>query len=237
MPVQDFALDELGNYRIQIHWTTRSEPVTVLLNGSIIDTLATPEERQAGRDVTLPDGSLLYVQFANDQPYVSRNGLPPAILPAIPSYEAPVSQRKRGGCLTAWIVLNFMVISWFTFLDFLQIFLAPTIGDSHILVFLIVFVLVGIVGIVGLATLLAWKKWGFFLVAGYVVLSILLPFSFGIGNIFIFWPLIGLVILYVWLQRSGAWEHLTWAQTYVHGSNVSRETLPHGKWCMIVPSW
>ena len=122
------------------------------------------------------------------------------------------SQRKRGGCLTTWLILNLVVVSGLTLLYFLDIAGSAVLGSSASIspgVFLL-FALLGCVGIVGLSALLAWKKWGFYLVALYVVLNIVLAFPLGLFNgIRTFTPLIGLAVLYYLLRRNDVWEHLT----------------------------
>jgi hypothetical protein len=209
MPVQEFALDATGSQRIQVHWASDSDPASVLLNSSLFGSLATLEERTAGKDFTLPDGSSLHVRFVNNQPQALRNGYPLAVAPTVSKIS---SQRKRGGCLTTWLILNLVVVSGLTLLYFLDIAGSAVLGSSASIspgVFLL-FALLGCVGIVGLSALLAWKKWGFYLVALYVVLNIVLAFPLGLFNgIRTFTPLIGLAALYYLLRRNDVWEHLT----------------------------
>ena len=209
MPVQEFALDATASQRIQVHWASDSDPASVLLNSSLFGSLATLEERTAGKDFTLPDGSSLHVRFVNNQPQVLRNGYPLAVALAVSKTS---SQRKRGGCLTTWLILNLVLVSGLTLLYFLDIAGSAVLGSSASIspgVFLL-FALLGCVGIVGLSALLAWKKWGFYLVALYVVLNIVLAFPLGLFNgIRTFTPLLGLAALYYLLRRNDAWEHLT----------------------------
>ena len=209
MPVQDFALDPMGNHRVQVHWASESDPVTALLNGSVLGTLATPDERAAGKDFMLPEGSYLHVRFVNDQPQAFRNGYPLTIAPAIVE---PASLRKRGGCLTTWLILNLVVISLFTILYFLS-FLSSLSNDNLSLLpwAYIALGLIGCVGIVGVSFLLGWKKWGFYLVASYVLCNFALAFPLGLvnGNPRVFTPLVGLAILYFLLRRNDVWEQLT----------------------------
>ncbi len=210
MPVQDFALDPMGNHRVQVHWASESDPVTALLNGSVLGSLATPDERAAGKDFILPDGSFLHIRFVNDQPQVFRNGYPLATAPVI---TVPASQRKRGGCLTTWLIFNLVGIGVFTILNFLAFLGSMASNDSSLppWVFL-AFGLIGCVGIVGLSLLLGWKKWGFYLVALYVACNIALTFPFGLidsTHLRAFTPLVGLAILYYLLRRNNIWEQMT----------------------------
>ncbi len=123
MPVQDFALDAQNN-RIQVHWSFEDGPVSVMLNRSVIGTIATREERMTGKDITLPDNSVLHVQFSDNRPQVFRNGY--LLTPVEQTAAEPLSPKKRGGCLTTWITLNLVVISIFTLIYFLAIF-----GTTH----------------------------------------------------------------------------------------------------------
>ncbi|MDQ2906523.1 MAG: hypothetical protein M3Y81_23660, partial [Chloroflexota bacterium] len=134
MSVQEFALDASAAHRVQVQWTSDTEPATVLLNGSILGALATPEERAAGKDFPLPDASTLYVHFAPDGhgPQVFRNGMPLSLASAVSAMPAmsaasnvPDAQRKRGGCLTTWLIFNLVVIILFT-----VIYLLAAIGAT-----------------------------------------------------------------------------------------------------------
>jgi hypothetical protein len=206
VPVQDFALDAQNN-RIQVHWSFEDGPVSVMLNRSVICTLAVAEDRSIGKDFTLPDNSILHVQFYGNQPQVFRNGYP--LTPVEQAATEPMAVKKRGGCLTTWIILNLVAISIFTLTYFLAVFgasLSPATGISPVI--FLIYGLLGCVGIFGLAMLLAWKKWGFYLIALYVVANIPLAFAFGLVNYETFTPLIGLAVLYYLLRRNQVWEHL-----------------------------
>ena len=73
MPVQEFALDAVGNY-VQVFFSNESENVTVLLNRSIIGVIPSLEELRAARAFALPDGSTLRVQLVETQFQVFRDG-------------------------------------------------------------------------------------------------------------------------------------------------------------------
>ena len=73
MPVQEFALDTVGN-NVQVFLSNESDNVTVLLNHSIIAVIPNREELMAAREFELPDGSTLRVQLVGTQLQVSRDG-------------------------------------------------------------------------------------------------------------------------------------------------------------------
>ena len=73
MPVQEFALDAVGN-SVQVFFSDESENVTVLLNRSIIGVIPSLEELRAARAFALPDGSILRVQLVETQLQVFRDG-------------------------------------------------------------------------------------------------------------------------------------------------------------------
>ncbi len=207
MPVQDFALDATGSQRVQVHWTTDNEPATVLLNGSALGSFTSPEERASGKDFALPDGSFVHVRFANSQPQAFRNGAP---LPLAQAPVEPSAPRKRGGCLTAWLIVNLVLIVVFTAFAMLAA-LGAAVGGLVMSIptwAIFAYALVGIIGIVGIIALLVWRKWGFFLVAAYVLLNIVLDFATGDVNVHTFTPLVAVAVLYYLLRQGGAWEHL-----------------------------
>jgi hypothetical protein len=207
MSKQDFALDATAEHRITIHWTTEIEPATVFINGTLSGTLTTVEEKIVGKDFTLPDHSLLHVQFFNGQPQAFRSGTP--LAPVAGVADVYVKQRKRSGCLTTWLILNLVVIAALTVLNFLATFgtLVSNRVSTPPLAFLLLG-LMGIVGVVGISLLLAWKKQGFYLVVGYVLIDIIISVIFGFVDIRTFTPLIGIVVLYAWLNRSNVWDNL-----------------------------
>ncbi len=214
MSVQEFALDASAAHRVQVQWTSDTEPATVLLNGSILGALATPEERAAGKDFPLPDASTLHVRFAPDThgPQVFRNGVPlaPVSAPALSAASAvPDAQRKRGGCLTAWLIINLVFIVLFTLIYLLGAIGATTNASAAVPAWVfLVFALLGCVGIAGLIALLTWRKWGFYLIVFYVISNVLLSFPLGLVNYRTFIPLVGLGILYYALRRNDVWEKL-----------------------------
>lgn len=214
MPVVEFALDASAQQRIQVHLSAHQPaPITVLLNRTILGSLAS-DEQPYGKDFRLPDNSLLNVRVINGQPQVSRAGY---FLPLVdaataneidmsPAAQAQKRNQKLGGCLVTWLVLNLAVISVFTGIYISGIFSAITIGASP-LNFLL-FSLFGVVGVAGLSLIFFWKKLGFYLVAAYVVLNFLLAIPLHILDARSFVPLVTTTILYIYLNRSGIWEKM-----------------------------
>ncbi|HTI15382.1 MAG TPA: hypothetical protein VL461_12610 [Dictyobacter sp.] len=218
MPKQVFALDATATHRITVHWTNEINPVTkgldpatVLINGTILGSLNPGEEMTVGKDFILPDNSPLHVQFFNGQPQAFRMGVPlaPVADAADVADTLPANRRKRGGCLTAWLIFNLVVIVVFTLLYFLGA-LGSLSGETQSSLALGYFLLgvVGVVGIVGISILLAWKKLGFYLLAGFVVANIVISVAIGQADVRTFIPLFTIGSLFVWLNRSGVWENL-----------------------------
>ena len=214
MPVVEFALDSSAEHRIQVHLPTKQPaPVTVMLNRSILGSMSS-EEQPAGKDFRLPDNSFLQVRIMNGQPQVSRAGYPLASVDATMASKADLSpaaqalerDKKLGGCLITWLILNLVVIGYLTLLNILTIFGAIAKGISPGVS--VLFSLLGVVGIVGLSFIFLWKKLGFYLAVAYVVLGFLLSIPFGLLDVRSFVPLVSIVILYVYLNRSGVWDKM-----------------------------
>ncbi|GLV56559.1 hypothetical protein KDH_33990 [Dictyobacter sp. S3.2.2.5] len=208
MSKQVFALDATATHRITVHWEAENNSATVLVNGTILGTFSSVEEKVAGKDFILPDNSPLHVQFFNGYPQAFRAGYPLATVPDVD--DTPVNQRQRGGCLTAWIIFNLVIA-----VIGLAVNLLATLGtmvNNRVgispLVFLVLSLL-GIVAIVGFSLLLAWKKLGFYLVVGHVLAAILIILIIRNYDMRVFLSLIGIGILYAWLQRSGVWKQLS----------------------------
>lgn len=210
MPIQDFFLDSTGAQRIQVHWNSDGSKASLLLNSSIYGSLDTAEELAGGKDFKMRDGSILHVRLVNNQPQAFRNGFPLSAAPAIVE-PVPLYERKRGGCLTAWIILMLILISLSTLsytLDFLG---SVAIGNSSVSPLIFLFLaLLGFGGIAGLSLLLAWKKVGFYLATMCIAINFVLSTRLGIfnGNSRTFVPVIGVTIIYYWLYRSEAWKML-----------------------------
>lgn len=220
LAVQDFALDATGAQRIQVHWDAGPEPATVLLNQSIIGRLSA-DERVMGKDFVLPDGSALRVQVLNDRPYVYRNGY--TLLPVASATiqverigrAERVSQARRGGCLTTWLILNLVanaILAGLYLLYFLGASAAGPASTSIPPIYFLLFALCGLVDVVGAALLLLWKKLGFFLILGAVVAGILVSFPAGLYQtniVSVFAPLVGVAILYYLMKRIDMWRYLS----------------------------
>ncbi len=63
-------------------------------------------------------------------------------------------------------------------------------------------------GLVGISLIFFWKKSGFYLAAIYVVLNFLLLIPLHLLETVSFVPLLSIIILYVYLNRSGIWEKM-----------------------------
>ena len=215
MSVVEFALDSSNQQRIQVHLPAQQPaPITVMLNRTILGTL-TSGEQPYGKDFRLPDNSFLNVRFDNGQPLVSRAGYPLQVIDAAtvneadlsPAAQARARNKKLGGCLVSWLVLNLVVVGIFTIINLTRIFQAVVIGILP--VFYLLFSLTGIVGLVGLSLIFFWRKSGFYLTAAYVVLNFLLSILLHVLDARSFFPFITITILYVYLNRSGIWEKMS----------------------------
>ncbi len=208
MPVQDFALDPAATHRVQVHWASDAEPATVMVNRSILGSLSTVAERMTGKDFTLPDGSTLHVRFVNGQPQAFRNGYPLAIAPAIP--ETSVLQKKRGGGLTLWLIVNLVIIIFYTAVYFLALIGSILSSASSRPLTYLVLMLIGCVGIVGIGMLFAWKKWGFYLIVFFVVANFIAAILLGLFNGYVtfFLPFVAVALLYYRLNRNDVWQQL-----------------------------
>lgn len=126
MPVQEFALDAVGN-SIQVFFSDEPENVTVLLNRSIIGVIPSREELRAGRAFALPDGSTLRVQLVETQLQVFRDGqrlsqnpygsaAPPQQGPtsAFPNQPPSLPARSPSSrmSLRAWIIVGIVIVSF-----------------------------------------------------------------------------------------------------------------------------
>lgn len=218
MPVQEFALDASGSQRVQVHWTPESSVATVMLNNNALGALATPEERMIGKDFILPDSSLLQVRFANEQPQVWRNGAPLTLV-GMPNsaygYGTAIQPaKKRGGCLTAWLIFDMVVAAILAVVSLLAFIGAQSQGyAASVSILFLISALLNIADIIGLAMLFRWKKIGFYIIAAGVICNIPLTFisiSQGLSTNYAsaFTPIIGLGVLYFILKRTNVWQHL-----------------------------
>jgi hypothetical protein len=227
MPIVEFALDSAAQHRIQLHIPTEQTTITVMLNGSILGSL-TPEEQFAGKDFRLPDNSPLHVRIVQGQPQALREGYPlPIIDPKAPVIDtSPAAQarrrdRKLGGCLITWLILSIIATSS-TVLLYLVIALWVMLNRSPWLVlpngsllFIgaspLPFLLVGLLGCVyvaGLSLIFFWKKLGFYLVAGAIIVEMLILILSHLFTIISLVPVAVAIILYVYLNRKGIWQQM-----------------------------
>lgn len=172
------------------------------------------EEQAAGKDFSLPDNSSVHVQIYEGQPQVSRSGYPlPIVDPRLstvdtsPAAIAQERNKKLGGCLIAWLIFNIVIIGGLTILYLLATLGAAATGTSPVP--FLVYSLLGVVGLVGLSLIFFWKKWGFYLVAGYVVLGLLASIPFGLLDARSFVPVVTTIVLFVYLNRSGIWQKMS----------------------------
>ncbi len=210
MPVQDFALDPTATYRVQTHWSTEDKPATVLLNGSILGSLNTPVERTTGKDFTLPDGSPLHVQFANNQPQAFRYGLPLAPVVAATNPKS-THLRYRSAGFTTWLVLRLVFAAIALLINLFSAFAAV---QSGFLPLSLILVVVDAAIITAIIALFYWKKWGFYLLVATTALDVLLDlalfflFQQSSGLFYAFLSVAWLVLIYSRLNRSNIWDML-----------------------------
>ena len=228
MPVVEFALDPAAQHRVQLHIPTEQPTITVMLNGSILGSL-TPEEQIAGKDFRLPDNSPLHVHVFQGQPQVLREGYPlPIIDPKAPVIDtSPAAQarrrdRKLGGCLITWLILSIIATSS-TVLLYLVIALWVMLNRSPWLVLpngsllfagvspllLLLVSLLGCVYVAGLSLIFFWKKLGFYLVAGAIIVEMLIQIPLHLFNILSAGAVIIAIILFVYLNRRGIWQKMS----------------------------
>lgn len=213
MSVVEFALDPAAQHRVQLHIPTEQATITVMLNSSILGSL-TPQEQGTGKDFRLPDNSPLHVRIFQGQPQVFRDGYPlPAIDPKAPVVDtspaalAQEHNKKLGGCLIVWLVLNIVIIGGAALLSFVAALSSVTTGESP-LTFLLTGLL-GSIGVIGLSLIFFWKKLGFYIVAGYVFVNTLNLILFHLFNALALTPVVTTIILYVYLNRSGIWQKMS----------------------------
>lgn len=207
MATREFALDPSGTNRVQVQWTSGNEPAYVLFNGSILGQFATGEERMQGKAFSLPGGYPLHVRFANEQPEAFLNGAPLWFAPAITD---PKPAIERSGRLMFWIFASLGLILISTALNALA-FVESLVTDTNASLFvpLLFSIFIGIAGIIGLSLLFARKKWGFYLIVGYVIANVLMAVVYHESWIGTVLPFIGLVRLYILLNRTNYWDNLS----------------------------
>jgi len=208
MPVLEFALDANAFNRIQVHINTHQGPVSIMLNRTVLGSLATIEEQSSGKNFRLPDSSVLRVQILNGHPQAWRNGLP-LLLTAAPVESLLVEQPTHGHMGTgvlALIILNLLVIGglslWFSIAAFMNL------PASKMLYPFLFSGLLALVGLLGVFVLLAWKRWGLYLAIGYAFVNFALAVVSGIIDYRSFVPLATLALLAFSLHSTGIWHEL-----------------------------
>jgi hypothetical protein len=207
MTTREFLLDPDRNRRLEVCWTDQT-PASVSLDGRQLFVFADAREQETGKDTLLADGSLLQVRFVGGEPQVLKGGV---IQVPTGGERAPALPRRRGGCLTAWFIINLVAILFLTVFYLLAAFgtgVAAMTSDVPTWVFL-AYGLVGCLGVAGLVALLAWRRWGFFAVVAYALLNTGLDLVLRVASLQTVVPLVGVVILYRLLRWQGVWEELT----------------------------
>ena len=208
MPVLEFALDAAAQYRVQVHLSVRQGPVSVMLNHNALGSLATREEQTAGKDFRLPDNSTLRVRVLNGHPQAWHNGHPLLLLSVseTASLAESMPQASLGRGVTTLLIVNLLALGglvlWFIVA---AIAVMPT---SKLFLPFLISALLGIVGFVGVSTLLFWKRWGFYLAIGYMLVNFVFAVISGIVDFRTFIPLITLALLYFTLHSSGIWSKM-----------------------------
>lgn len=134
-----------------------------------------------------------------DEWRVGRSGIPDETSP---------SEKRRHGCLTAWLVLMLVTNGG---LALVYLLYGRRIGDAvgvdrSQIVFL---ALIGVVNVVCAIALLSWKRWGFW---GFVASSVVVFVINVINGVIVsaLFGLVGIVVLWTFLQSGNpkAWDQL-----------------------------
>lgn len=208
MPVLEFALDANALNRIQVHLSTHHGPVSVMLNRTVIGSLATIEEQISGKDFRLPDNSILRVQILNGRPQAWRNGRPLLLTtaPVESSVVEPLVHGHMGRGVLALIILNLLVLGGLSLWFFVAAFM--NLPASKMLYPFLFSGLLALLGLVGICTLLAWRRWGLYLAIGYALANFALAIVSGIIDYRSFIPLATLALLAFSLHSTGIWHEM-----------------------------
>lgn len=120
-------------------------------------------------------------------------------------------QKRRHGCVTAWLLLMIFSNSLVTLAYlFAQGAIAKTLpsGDKWAVPTV---TLIGILNIVLIIALLRWKKLGFFGLVCTAIATFLIDITIGVNAGYAIFGLAGVVLLFVLLQIGGersAWDQL-----------------------------
>lgn len=208
MPVLEFALDAHALNRVQVHINTHQGPVSVMLNRTVLGSLATIEEQTSGKNFRLPDHSVLRVQVLNGHPQAWCNGLP-LLLASVPPAALIVEKSAHGHMskgMLALLALNLLVVGglslWFLIAALMNIPVSKTIYP------LLLSGLFALVGLAGIFALLTWRRWGLYLAIGYILANFVLAVASGIVDYRTFLPLATLVLLIFALHSTGIWHQM-----------------------------
>lgn len=206
MPVLEFALDAHALNRVQVHISTHQGPVSVMLNRTVIGSLATIEEQASGRSFRLPDDSVLRVQILNGHPQAWRNGLPLLLTSAPPAVVEETTHGQLGGGVRALLVLNLLVIGGLSIWFFIAAWM--NVSASNALYPLLLSGVFTLVGLAGMLALLAWRRWGFYLALGSLLANFALAIATGLIDYRTFLPLVTLLLLAIALHSTGIWHQM-----------------------------
>jgi hypothetical protein len=208
MPVLEFALDANALNRIQVHTSTHQGPVSVMLNRTVLGSLATLEEQTSGKDFRLPDNSVLRVQILNGHPQVWCNGLP-LLLTSAPA-EAPVVEKPAHGHMSAGVVvlaaLNFLLLGVLSLWFFIAAFMS--LPASKMLYPFLFSGLLALAALAGICTLMTWRRWGLYLAICCALANFVLAIIWGIIDYRSFVPLATLALLTFALHSTGIWHEM-----------------------------
>ena len=126
--------------------------------------------------------------------------------------EQHLTKADRGGCLTSWLVLIIIanVYSIYsTFAHYSHFFVTYGVYAGPVLWYFIVYLLLDITILGGAIALFLWRRWGFYLIVGCLIMSIFLDILRGAPSTSIILYLvgrsIGLVLLFWLLRQDGRW--------------------------------
>src|SRR5579883_2857468 len=203
MPVLEFSLDANALNRIQVHTSTHQGPVSVMLNRTVLGSLATIEEQTSGKDFRLPDNSVLRVQILHGHPQVWRNGLP-LLLTSAPAEEPVVEKSAHGPMSTGVVVLaalNFLLLGilslWFCAAALMSL------PASKMLYPFLFSGLLNMAALAGICVVMTWRRWGLYLALCCALANFVLAIIWGIIDYRSFVPLATLALLTFALHSTG----------------------------------
>ncbi len=112
------------------------------------------------------------------------------------------TQKKRHGCLTAWLTFMILGLTFVIFYNLLYL------GEIEVWG-LVATIIIGVLEVVCIVALFRWKRWGFWGICGLAVIGVVINLISGVGAAS-FSGLIGVALLYAVLQIGG--ENKGWSQ-------------------------